>query len=66
MVDGVGQLADDAHAAMGIHGGGEDHGLEVVAADSLTAAEGHQESACRQHLHSTLIDGAVAFKPLLE
>ena len=42
VVDGVGQLADDADAAAGIHGGGEDHGLEVVAADGLAAAEGHQ------------------------
>ena len=35
VVHGVGQLAHDADTAAGIHGGGEDHGLEVVARDGL-------------------------------
>ena len=35
VVHGVGQTADDADTAAGIHGGGEDHGLEVVARDGL-------------------------------
>jgi len=35
VVHGVGQPADDADTAAGIHGGGEDHGLEVVARDGL-------------------------------
>ena len=35
VVHGVGQPADDADTADGIHGGGEDHGLEVVARDGL-------------------------------
>ena len=42
MVYGVGELTDDADTAVGIHGGGEDHGLEVFLADSLATTEGHQ------------------------
>ena len=66
MVHGVGELADDADAAVGIHGGGEDHGLEVLLADGLAAAEGHQEAAGGQRLHSALVDGAVTLKSLLK
>ena len=35
MVHGMGQLPDDAHLATGVHGGGEDHRLEVVPRDGL-------------------------------
>ena len=35
-------------AAVGIHRRSEDHRLKVLLADSLAAAEGHQQSAGRQ------------------
>ena len=35
VVHGVGQLAHDAHLAVGVGSGGEAHSLEVVAADGL-------------------------------
>ena len=61
VVHGVGQLAHDAHTTAGIHGGSEDHRLEVFLADSLAAAEGHQQTTCRQRLHGALVDGTVSF-----
>ena len=66
VVHGVGELADDADAAVGVHGGGEDHSLKILLADSLATREGHQEAPCGQRLHGTLVDGTVALKSLLE
>ena len=66
VVHGVGQLPDDAHLAVGIGGGGEAHGLEIVDGDGLATAERHEQSAGPDGFHSTLVDAAIAFKPLLK
>lgn len=66
VVHGVGEMADDADAAVGVHSRGEDHGLEVLLADGLATGEGHQKTTGGQRLHGTLVDGAVAFQSLLE
>ena len=66
MVGGMGQVADYADEAMGVGGGGENHGLEVVGRDGLRTAEGEKQAAGSDTLHSALVDGTVAFESLLE
>ena len=66
MVHGVRELTDDADAAVGIHGGSEDHGLEVLLADGLATGEGHQKASGGKNLYGALVDGAVALKACLQ
>jgi hypothetical protein len=66
VVGGVRQLTHDTHLPTGIYGSREHHCLEVFLADCLAAAEGHQESTLWQRLHSTLVDGTVAFESGLQ
>lgn len=66
MVDGMGQVANYANLLVRSGSGREDHSLEIVGRDGLGAAEGEEQTAGGDAFHGSLVDVAIAFKPLLQ